>query len=145
MATSFIKFKKEGVWLNDYFTEISINYLLQQIEQEPSPIPEWLSSLSEWWEVIRTGCISTSMTLKFDEYLICPDRIELMNGFIEKAIAMLAGKGEFISKEELNSFVFDTTIQTYWEQPLETSRIVKTLEYFQRILKGESMEGYRQP
>jgi hypothetical protein len=103
MGSSFTEFRGKGFWARDPGLELWLYLLAVEAAKVANP-PQWLRKAQADWHLQATagfvGCISASL----DEHVCFPDRIELVIGLAERALAWLHSQGPNLPADLLNSF-----------------------------------------
>ena len=98
-------------------------------------MPSWLKEIQKDYRYISWGHFPGCIDLSLDEYLVNEDRIFIYLKILEEIKKELIGRGELISKEELNSYTEDEA-QRVWGEDLETERIIKVLNFIKDLIDG---------
>lgn len=136
MATSYIKYKDKGFWVNDTFTELAVEYLISTI-REQDVIDLWLQDyIKDKLFYISKGYFSSFINLGFEDYLKSESDVAYFITVIEQTIATLKRKGDFLSKDELNNFIIDVKLQSKFTTDFPSWTVIETLKRFKQLLLG---------
>lgn len=135
MSTSFIEYHEKGFWINDFIIELAIEYLV--INLSSTKIELWVDDyIIEKLIPISKGYFPGYIHLGFEEYLHEADKLGFLIKEIDKTMDLVYGRGDFISTEELNSFVVNENLQVKSSRPFPIHPIIETLKRLKQLLQG---------
>ena len=128
MSSSFIEYKGRGYWISDGFIGLVANYIkfnLNPLEHKEKWVIEFINSLSS----ICSGNSIGWNSFHFDELLTSTARVYFVVTTIDKTISFVRSKGNFIPKDELNSYesIKEKKFIALWSEDIETKRILNLL------------------
>ena len=109
MATSFIRYKKDGTnkgfWINDWFIELVAEYIYQVIEKDQKQYSENILDLNhDSFNIIRQGLSPSANDPALYLYIKTPKDEQVFLEILEKTKELLRSKGPEISDKELTSY-----------------------------------------
>jgi hypothetical protein len=138
MASSFVSFDNIiGFWVSDSLLEITCSYIVKIIDEKSDEKPEWLLNMQNLLKENSEGLYPSYMHLGLSDYLNTEERKKYFLEILQLVRRALQKKGDRIEPEELNSFVVNEELQGLWSQPLETSLILKLINFLELLIAGD--------
>ena len=137
MATTHIDYKDDkGFWVAEIYIELTYEYILQALNNKTNQIPIE-KNLRKDLELFTSGMFKGMLTLTWDTFLSSEDE-QVIVSILEDTKTLLQNKGEYISKEELNSYeVKKGEMASVWPKPIKISEVIKIVDALILMFKGE--------
>lgn len=129
MATSFVRFKEHGFWVDDALLELWLYCLAAEANRLPE-IPVWLMGAAKNWQLQSQGISTGAIYVGLDETLTSPSRVALVLALCQSAQATLQSHGDYMRYAYLPGFPWNPGRIT-------TSEMSRLAVQFARLLKGE--------
>lgn len=91
MAHEQVEFRNREFWAKGALFDQWMALLIDEIEKDPT-IPLWLGQLRDWWKMCayqQLECVDK----RLDEFLTSDDRVNMVVGFAERALARVKSLG----------------------------------------------------
>ncbi len=137
MGTSFIDYNGKGYWFGDFYISIIARCLIQAYKIKPKKI-HWQGKMKDNLIQIALGGFSGAGSLYLDDYLDRQYKVDDYIEWIELAKRELQVKGEYISKDEINSFDYYEGSFFPITEDLETRILIELFDELINIIKGKS-------
>jgi|GEM_PF-5875172 len=139
MAKSFISYKGKGFWLNDAWSEMIAQILIEQLNSnELNPV--WTPLFHRQLESIAKGFFPGFVNFGFDDYLITNDDVNYLLDLIESSIKKL-NKVDLLSHDTfIELFKGNPQFDRRWDISIESYRIINIFTLLKNIILGK--QGY---
>lgn len=107
MGSSYIKYKSNGIWVDDFELSISMEYLLIELKLLVGG-NNWLVDYIKHLKNVAFGFYPGFASLRLDEFIDDSKKEDVLRKAIERTIRNLSLKSEIISNKELVEFITES-------------------------------------
>lgn len=137
MGTSFIEFKGKGYWIHDFYISLMARFLIQSYKNKPNK-SQWQGKMKDHLMPLAMGGFGGAASLYLDENLDVSYKVNEYIEWIVLSKSELEKKGEYISKEEINSFDYYEGSYFPISEDIETKIILELFDELINIIEGKS-------
>ncbi len=135
MASSFIKYKEKGFWINDTLLEpvCGIFYICLQNDVAKG---QWHSEFRKLTLSNTVGAFNAHMHLNFDEFILSEEHKKWMLNLFENARKYIIEKGNVINCKFIEEEILPHKhyVTENWDFEVQTFRILKIVDYLELLI-----------
>lgn len=136
-ATTLIKYKNKGFWINENFMQLLFNYLYEEVQKSEYVFLDKNDLLDDLKEGVK-GWYKGYFALSWEEILKVPADEQNLIKLLQNVKVVLQNKKSNISVNELQSIdVEDDTFKyLFSRKPFPTSELIKIIDALIKMLQG---------
>lgn len=140
MASSFTEYNGNGFWSRDEVLTTSAAYIYREMVKYNKVYNQsWLTEMAEDFRLKSYSLFVGFTILLLDEFLTNEERRTAMLDILLSTHNALVAKEEMIDMSELNEDVDDDGQKIWSDRFILKERLINTVDYIIKIIKGESV------